>query len=68
MKNTLNDELSPYNESLTILNSIRKGYVTHHSLYYSKALEVIVFLYKDPENINQTDVLIQKDKHPFTKL
>ena len=68
MKNTLNDKLDPYIEPPTILHSIRMGTMTEPSLYHSEALEVILFLYKDPENRNQTVVLIHRDKHPFTKL
>ena len=68
MKNTLNDKLDPYIEPPTILNSIRMGPVTEPSLYHSEALEVILFLFKNPWNSDQTVVLIHKDKHPFTKL
>ena len=48
---SLNEEIQPYSRPVTHKVSVKMGDATVPSLYHSKALKLILYLLRDPDNV-----------------
>ena len=65
---SLKDKIQPYKQSPHLLFSTQMGVVTEPSLNHSEALGIIIFIFRNPENEMQANLLIFDDQFPFKQL